>query len=162
MVVQDIVMKQHKVDYYWKKFILTSFLLLYMTVAALAYGPEGNGVYRGYIINNNTAKYLVVEIYNKNAAMVVYQKRIPPKRPVKMPYKPWGDGFIPDHIAYKDLLEHYYNAHGQASWIQNVLLYPGVEYIIRYRYSDEEQYKESVFILFYEDVKEGPYVIEIE
>ena len=129
--------------------------------AAFAYGPEGDGVYRGYIINN-TAKYLDVVIYNKNDDMVVYQKQIPPKGPVKMPYKPWGDGFIQDYKAYKDLLDHYHNVHRQALWIQNVLLYPDVEYIIRYKYSDGEQYKGSVFVLLEKDVKEGPYVIEIE
>ena len=40
--------------YYLKKFVLTLFLFLCMTIAVLAYGPEGDGVYRGYISVSET------------------------------------------------------------------------------------------------------------
>jgi hypothetical protein len=133
-----------------------------MTVAALAYGPEGDGVYRGYIINANKEKYVVVEIYNKDDDTVVFQKQIPPNRPVRMPFQQWGEGYLPDLKQYMDLLEKYADEHGMALWIQNVLLYPGTVYTIRYKYSDAAEYKEVPFIFFEEDAKDGPYLIQID
>ena len=145
-----------------KKFFLTLLLFLYMTVAALAYGPEGDGVYRGYIINNNQERYIVVEIYNEDDDFVVFQKQIPPNRPVRMPFQEWGEGYLPDLKQYTDLLEKYADEHGVALWIQNVLLYPGKVYTIRYKYSDDNKYKEVPFIFFKEDAKDGPYLIQID
>ena len=145
-----------------KKFFLTLLLFLYMTVAALAYGPEGDGVYRGYIINNNKKRYVIVEIYNDDDGTVVFQKQIPPNRPVRMSFQEWGEGYLPDLKQYMDLLEKYANEHGVALWIQNVLLYPGTVYTIRYKYSDDSKYKEVPFIFFEEDAKEGPYLIQID
>lgn len=145
-----------------KKFFLTLLLFLYMTVAALAYGPEGDGVYRGYIINANKEKYVIVEIYNEDDDMVVFQKQIAPNRPVRMPFQQWGEGYLPDLKQYMDLLEKYAEEHGMALWIQNVLLYPGTVYKIRYKYSDDAKYKEVPFIFFEEDAKDGPYLIQID
>jgi hypothetical protein len=133
-----------------------------MTVAALAYGPEGDGVYRGYIINNNKERYVVVEIYNEADDDIVFQKQIPPNRPVRMPFQEWGEGYLPDLKQYMELLERYSEKHGISLWIANVLLYPGKVYKIRYKYSDDKVFKEEPFIFFEEDAKDGPYIIQID
>jgi len=145
-----------------KKFLATAAAFIYLTVAAWAYGPVGNGVYKGFVINNNTNRYIVVEIYKKGEEMPVFQKQINPQRPPEMTWKKWGEGFIPDLHAYKKLLEKYYDDYGHPLWIQEVYLYPNVVYTIKFKYSDEEKFKEDVFIFFEEDAKEGPYLIEIE
>lgn len=145
-----------------KKFFFTAVAFIYLTVAAWAYGPVGNGVYKGFIINNNTNRYMVVEVVD-DSGVIVFQKQINPKRPVKMPFKKHGkDNYIPDNHAYKDLLEKYYSDNGKPLWIEEVYLYPEVAYTLKFRYSDDKKFKEETFLFFKEDAKEGPYLIEIE
>ena len=122
-----------------KKFFLTAVAFIYLTVAAWAYGPVGNGVYKGFIINNNTNRYMVVEVVD-DSGVIVFQTQIAPQRPPEMVYKKWGKGHMNEEVY----------------------LYPEVTYTIKFKYSDAEKFKEEVFLFFKEDAKEGPYLIEIE
>ena len=144
-----------------KKFFLTAVAFIYLTVAAWAYGPVGNGVYKGFIINNNTNRYMVVEVVD-DSGVIDFQTQIAPQRPPEMVYKKWGKGHMNDLKAYKKLLEKYYDDNGKPLWIEEVYLYPEVTYTIKFKYSDAEKFKEEVFLFFKEDAKEGPYLIEIE
>ena len=155
------------------KKIFTILTLVLFTATALAYGPEeqydpdttdGAKVYRGYIINHSTDKYLLIQIRdNSELSVIIYNFQIQPKKPIEIPYKKHGDSYIPDLKAYKDLLEKYYQDYGNALWVRNVVLREGT-YIIRYKWSHlpEIEWKESEFNLMsaVADIMDGPYLIE--
>lgn len=156
------------------KKIFTVLMLVLFTTTALAYGPEkqydpdatdGTKVYRGYIINHSPDKYLLIKICDKSEpSVIIYNFQIQPERPVEMPYKKHGNGYIPDLKAYKDLLEKYYQDHGNALWVRNIVLKEGT-YIIRYKWSHEpeSEWKEKEFQLtsFMATTMGGPYLIEV-
>jgi hypothetical protein len=155
-----------------KKVSVVIAALVLLIGIAIAYGPEetydpdmeGVKVYRGYIVNHSPDKYLTIYILKKEDRTEVYGFQVPPKRPVEMPYKKWGDGYIPDIKSFRDLLEHYIQQYGNALWIRNVVLREG-DYIIRYKWSHlpEADWKESEFNLMsiVADAAGGPYLIEI-
>ena len=154
-----------------RKLSIAIVVLVLLVGTAMAYGPEETydpdmvdvKVYRGYIINHSPDKYLTVYILRKKSKTQVYSFQVPPKRPVEMPHKKWGEGYIPDLKSYQDLLEHYIQEYGNALWIRNVVLREGV-YTIRHKWSHlpDTDWKESEFNLtsFVAETMGGPYLIE--
>ena len=155
-----------------KKLSVVIAVLALLTGTVMAYGPEETydpdmtdiKVYRGYIINHSADKYLLIQIRDKSEpSVIIYNFQIQPEKPIEIPYKKHGDGYIPDLKAYKDLLEKYYQDYGNALWVRNVVLSEGT-YIIRYKWSHEpeSEWKESEFNLMsaVADTMGGPYLIE--
>lgn len=154
-----------------KKLSVVIGVLALLTGTVMAYGPEKTydpdmadiKVYRGYIINHSPDKYLSVYILEKEDRTQLYVFQIPPKRPVDMPHKKWGDGYIPDLQSFQDLLEHYVQKYGEDLWIRNIVLREGV-YTIRHKWTHlpETDWQESEFNLtsVVADTMGGPYLIE--
>ena len=150
------------------KILLVITITLTLSISAFAYDPEetvdpdyvGAKVYRGYVMNTSPNRYLVIEILNE-AEDVLFSKQIAPNRPVKTPYQKWGEGYIPDLKSHFMLLEKYYQDHGMSLWIHNILLSVGT-YTIKYKWSDEPNWKVTTFTLtqFACDNAEGPFILE--
>jgi len=145
---------------------------VFFNTAAFGYGPEeivdpdmvGIKVYQGYIINHSEDKYLQVEIYNKeDTSTPLYRLQIAPQRPLNMPHKKWGEGYLPDLKAYKDLLEKYHTDYGGPLWIKPIVLREGT-YVIRHKWSHlpETEWVVNEFVLssLVADVAGGPYLLE--
>jgi hypothetical protein len=150
------------------KVLFVILIALSLSIPALSYSPErtvdpeysGPKVYRGYIVNTSPNRYLVVEILDADGT-TLFAKQIAPNRPVKMPYQKWGEGYIPDLGNYHKLLEKYYEEHGMALWIHNILLPVGT-YTIKYKWSDNIDWTVETVTFTQEmmDNAPGPFVLE--